>query len=201
MIGEKETFAERLKRLREREGLTKYRLSKLSGIDIAYLSQLEGGHIGNPRIDTMLALSRGMGVSLAEMAGETVRTPQDALADLELSIGAYIPVFAEVSAGEEAEPIDYVAYTRAKAPRSLRAYRVKGLCLSPEVAEHDTVIVDTTLTPQHGDLVLVILEGDAYLKRYIETEDGKWLENNDGRCQPENVHLHGVVIESMRRWR
>jgi hypothetical protein len=47
-----------------------------------------------------------------------------------------------------------------------------------------------------------IIEGQASVKRY--RDDGKeniWLENNDGKYQPEECHFVGVVIELNRKVR
>ena len=74
------------------------------------------------------------------------------------------------SAGMEGmEPIDYVDRMRARAaPETLCAYRVSGLCLEPDICPGDTVVVDTALSPANGDLVVVLVEGRAALKRYKE---------------------------------
>ena len=139
------------------------------------------------------------------------RHPRAALSDLEVSIGAYVPVYGEVSAGAGIEPIDYVAGTRArKAPESYRAFRVKGLCLEPEIMDGDTLIVDTALQPQNGDLVVVLIEGQASVKKYRVapatrvSEKGRpnaWLENQNGKYRPEDVRQIGVVIEFNRKRR
>lgn len=196
-----ESLASRLKLIREGKGLTKYRLAKLSGISDTYIYRLELGEIKNPRRDTLQKLAKGLGITLAELVGEV--GPVDTWHLVEQSLKAYIPVYAEVGAGEGIEPIDYVACTRAKAaPETLRAYRVNGLCLDPEIRVGDTVIVDTALAPTSGDLVVVIVEGKAAVKRYKEDDQGnKWLEDNHGKYQPEDAHIHGVVTEYVRKLR
>jgi SOS-response transcriptional repressor LexA len=123
---------------------------------------------------------------------------------LEQSIKAYIPVYGRVHANDEgivAESIiDYVATTRIKtAPETLRAYRIEGLCLEPGVIEGDTVIIDTSRSPVDTNLVICIIDGKASIKRFREDAQGsKWLENNGGRMQPEECHIHGVVIQVLR---
>lgn len=196
-----ESLASRLKLIREGKRLTKYRLAKLSGISDTYIYRLERGEIKNPRRDTLQALAKGLGITLAELVGE--RTPVDTWHLVEQSLKAYIPVYAEVGAGEGVEPIDYVACTRVKAaPETLRAYRVNGLCLDPEIRLGDTVIVDTALAPTSGDLVVVIVEGKAAVKRYKEDAHGnKWIEDNHGKYRPEDAHIHGVVTEYVRKLR
>ena len=198
-----QNLAIRLKALRESKGLTKYRLARLSGISEVYIYRLELGQIKNPRRDTLQKLTHGLGVTLAELIGEP--SPVDTWQLVEQSLKAYIPVYGEVSASMEGiEPVDYVACTRATIPPdTLRAYRVNGLCLDPEIRRGDMVVVDVALSPASGDLVVVIFEdGGCAVKRYRETGDGaRWLEDNDGRYQPDGAKIHGVVTEYARKLR
>jgi len=197
-----QSIAARLKALREMKGLTKYRLAKNTGVSETYIYRLERGLIENPRRDTLQKMAQGLGVSLAQLIGEPA--PVDTWQLVEQSLKAYIPVYAEVSAGMEGvEPIDYVACTRARAaPETLRAYRISGLCLEPEIRPGDTVVVDTGLSPASGDLVVVIWEGRASIKRYTEdAHGGRWLEDNEGRYQPDGARIHGVVMEYVRKLR
>ncbi|MCJ7829387.1 MAG: XRE family transcriptional regulator [Dehalococcoidia bacterium] len=193
-----ESIGKRLRRLRLEAGLSQRELARRSGVDREYICQIEAGKTKSMTLRLAQRLAKGLDKPPGVFFGESQdlkATPKTSLADLELSINAYMPVYAEVSAGEGIEPIDYVACTRKEAaPETLRAYRVKGLCLKPEIEEGDTVIVDTQLSPTNGDLVLVIIEGQASVKRYREGEGRKWLENNSGNYQPEDVYLHGVVV-------
>lgn len=191
---DKETIGERLRRLRLEVGLSQRQLGKTSGVDREYICQIEAGKVKSITLRTAERLANGLGKSPAVFF-DGKDTPKTSLADLELSINAYIPVYAEVSAGE-GTVIDYVACTRAKvAPETLRAYRVKGLCLSSEIMDGDTLIVDTALSPVSNDLVVVLIDGEASVKRYKEDGKGKkWLENNNGTYQPEDIVLHGIVV-------
>jgi len=191
----------RLNSIRTAKGFTKYRLAKAANISQAYIFRLERGEIKNPRRDTLQKLAHGLGISLSELIGEAA--PIDTWQLVEQSLKAYIPVYAEVRAGTGMEPVDYVACTRAKAaPENLRAYRVRGLCLAPEINDGDTIIVDTALAPCNGDLIIVFMDGKAAVKRYKEDSHGnKWIEDNHGRYEPEEAIIHGVVIEYMRKLR
>lgn len=196
-----ETFGQRLKRLMEEQGISKARLARDSGVDRSYIYQILKDET-TPGITTLNSLAKGLKRKPSILLGEVQPTPKTALSDLEVSIRAYIPVYAEVSAGEGVDPVDYVACTRVKpAPETMRAYRVKGLCLSPEINEGDTLIVDTARSPESGDLVVVIIDGQASVKRFKETEGNKWLENNNGTYRPEDVLIHGVVVEFNRKLR
>ena len=197
-----ETFGQRLKRLREAKGVTKYRLAKLSGVSEVYVYRLERDEVKNPRRDTCQKLAMALGYTVADVIGEVA--PVDTWHLVEQSLRAYIPVYAEVKAGMEGvEPIDYVACTRARAaPETLRAYRISGLCLEPEIRPGDTIIVDVALGPASGDLVVVIIDGKAAVKRYREDGHGrKWLEDNTGVHEPDDAVIHGVVTEYVRKLR
>jgi len=197
----RQLIATRIKQAREEMGMSQQELGRLFGCSDVNISRIERGIVSIDISDLermAQILGRPLDWFLSDKIEPMPRPPEAALADLEVSIKAYIPVYAEVCAGEGIEPIDYVAITRSRpAPETLRAYRVKGLCLEPEVKEGDTVIVDTALTPQHGDLVVVIIDGQASIKRY-KTD---YLENNHGQFRPDEVYLHGVVVEVSRKLR
>jgi len=193
-----ETLAARLKAFREAKGLTKYRLSKLSGISETYIYRLELGFPKNPRRDTLQKLARGLNITLAQLVGETA--PSDTWQLVEQSLKAYIPVYAGI---KDMEPIDYVVSTRAKIPpETLRGYRIEGLFLEPEIRDGDTLIVDSATTLVNGDLVLVEMEGEIAVERYSEDSDGRqWLADNSGKYHLEGVLIHGVITEYVRKLR
>jgi len=47
--------------------------------------------------------------------------------------------------------------------------------LAPNIRQQDVLIVDRSLTPQHGSLVLVVLQGQFCLRRYQVYEGAPWL--------------------------
>jgi len=59
-----ETFAQRLAALREKAGISQYRLAQLSGVSKQALSQLECG-TSQPSWETVRALARGLGIGVA----------------------------------------------------------------------------------------------------------------------------------------
>jgi SOS-response transcriptional repressor LexA len=208
-----ESIGEILKRLRMSRGLSQRKLAMLSGISREYINQIESGRHTSASMRTAQALADTLGenATIFYDGVSNPRSPSSALSDLEVSIKAYIPVYGEVSAGPGIEPIDYIACTRARpAPDNLRAFRVKGLCLEPDIKDGDTLIVDTDIQPRNGDLVIVLIEGQASVKKYREalpdrvSEKGgpeKWLENNSGKYRPEDVRQIGVVVEFNRKRR
>jgi phage repressor protein C with HTH and peptisase S24 domain len=198
-------IGKKIRFLRQQRGISPEKLGMLCDLSGQYIRKLELGTRDTITLTTAQKLADGLGVKPSAFLDEddliTRRAPKQALSDLEVSIKAYVPVYAEVSAGP-GEPIDYVALTRSKsAPETVRAYRVKGLCLEPEIHDGDTVIVDTALQPQHNDLVVCVIDGQASVKRFKEANGGKYLENNNGHYRPEDVSTHGIVVEINRKIR
>jgi transcriptional regulator with XRE-family HTH domain len=69
------SFNERLRRLRQKRGLTWYALGKLSGVPKQVLSRLEQPK-SNPTLATLRKLAVALGVSIAELVGEEAEKPK-----------------------------------------------------------------------------------------------------------------------------
>jgi SOS-response transcriptional repressor LexA len=199
---ETETLGRKIIRLRLVKGLSQTKLGKLAGVDHATLSKVESEERNTiswrtaERLAPWLDISPELLMTKKATPEPKIKSPGILLEDVSSSLRAYMPVYNTVSAGEGIEPIDYIAITRSKpVPDTFRAYRVEGLCLEPEIKNGDTVIVDLERSPVAGNLVVVIFNGKASIKRFRENEKGeKWLENNQGSYKPEDVHQVGVVV-------
>jgi SOS-response transcriptional repressor LexA len=192
-------IANRIKQSRLDLGLSQKQLGRLFGTSDVTIGEIERG-ISNITIPDLERLAKIFGRPLDWFLSDEIklpsRPPEAALSELQTTIRAFIPVVDEISAGGGIVPLDYIALTRFRAaPEDVVALRIKGLCLDPEVRDGDTVIVDKTRTPQNGNLVVVIIDGEASLKRFKEdSRGGKWLENKYGHYQPEDVYIYGVVV-------
>ena len=207
-LNDKQKTGKIVREIRKNMGLTQEEFAESIGISNTYLAMIESGKRQGKLVIRKIADVYDIDLETLKgkkplPVGFQPKPLRVALSEIEMSIKAYMPVYAEVSAGGGVEPVDYVATTRAKAaPSSYHAYRVKGLCLEPYVLEGDTLIVDTEIQPEPGDLVIVIIEGEASVKRYKQNGDGEqWLENNHGKYKPEDVYIHGVVVEITRKIR
>ena len=63
-------FYERLRELREARGLSQRQLTVLAGLSATTVCHLEAG-MGQPKLSTVEALARALGVTAAELAGWT----------------------------------------------------------------------------------------------------------------------------------
>jgi SOS-response transcriptional repressor LexA len=202
-MGRKIQIANRLKQARLDIGLSQKELGKLFGVSDVTIGEIERG-ISNISIPDLERLAHILGKPLDWFLTDEMklpeRPPEAALSELEVSIKAYIPVVDEVSAGPGIIPIDYIAITRSKpAPDSLIALRTKGLSMEPVINEKDTVIVDRAREPADSNLVVVIIDGKASVKRYRENSRGeRWLENKYGSYRPEDVYMVGVVVDLIK---
>ena len=64
-----EQFGEKLKTLRTTKGLTLEQLAFEADIELSQVHRVEKGKI-NPTLTTLIALSKGLGISIAELVGE-----------------------------------------------------------------------------------------------------------------------------------
>ena len=69
----------RLKQLREAHGLTQQELAAAAGLSVSIVFQIEQGRQTNPKIATLLALSRALGVGVSALlsAPKKRRTKSD----------------------------------------------------------------------------------------------------------------------------
>lgn len=61
---------DRVKELRAAAGLTQQGLAMKSGLSISAVVQIESGKIPDPRMSTLRALAKALGVGLDELAGQ-----------------------------------------------------------------------------------------------------------------------------------
>ncbi|MBP3956712.1 helix-turn-helix transcriptional regulator [Gemmata sp. G18] len=66
LVAEPNTFGDRLKALREKAKMTKYRLAQVSGVSQQTISQLEKPGGGDPSWETVKKLAHALGVSIDE---------------------------------------------------------------------------------------------------------------------------------------
>jgi transcriptional regulator with XRE-family HTH domain len=64
-----QAFGDRLREARLNQGLTLKQVSEISGISIAYLSDLERGVLTNPTLDTLRRLASALRLSLNDLLG------------------------------------------------------------------------------------------------------------------------------------
>ena len=70
MATELPPIAQRLRELRADAGLSQQALAVAAGLSVSIVAQLERGATANPRISTLLALAKALGVAVDELLKE-----------------------------------------------------------------------------------------------------------------------------------
>jgi len=191
-----EPIGQIIKRLREGNHISQRKLSELSGVDRAYICQLEAGKAGSITINTAHKLAKGLGVLTSAFLGE----PESSLQKLENII--QVPIYNDfpVKAGGPTIPSDYAYLHRVgPAPQTLEGYRVKGDCLRPEIQDGDIVIVDRAGDIDSGNIILCCVNDEVHIGRLRKIGGEFFLENNHARFKMDDISILAPVIEVVRR--
>lgn len=99
-------------------------------------------------------------------------------------------------------PIDLADALDLRRP-SRYAVRVVGQALTPRgVFEGDVLIVDAARTPKHGDVAIIMTDGEVLLAQ-LAWRQGQWLvkpgaEEEPERALPADAEVWGVVRSLVR---
>ncbi len=75
MTKENPGIANRLQHLREKAELTQEQLAAAAGVTLSNLAQIEQGVIMDPRVSTLAAIARALGVGLDDLTGGASEVP------------------------------------------------------------------------------------------------------------------------------
>ena len=114
--------------------------------------------------------------------------------------------FPSPAADDLEEPIDLAAWL-VQHPAASYVMRVQGRSMAGAgVLDGDHVVVDRSVRPRAGHMVVALVHGDRTLKRLRRREDRLWLvpEPGSGDDFPEtlvdeHVEVWGVVVALARR--
>jgi len=205
-----ETVGETIKRIRTSKNLSQRKLSILSGVDRAYINQLEHGKSASITIVTAKKLAKGLDVAAqvfletgaVDEASPRPESVEDLLEKLRLAQPIMVPVYSGFSAhaGRSVDPIDYVYLARPKTPpKGIEGIVVQGDCLEPLINDGDIVIVDRNAEVEPGDIILCLMDSELNLGRYIVIKKEPWLENKYGKHKINDLQSVAVVIEAIKR--
>ncbi len=149
-------FAQRLKELRRKHGLTQLELSKLFGIGLATVAMWESSQ-RRPPAKMLLRIADHFNVSVDYLLGVSAKS--DDIINL--------PVLAGVHAGfgaaiEEIESGEYQEIPRsilgARRPDDLLVLKIEGDSMSPKFIDGDHVLVQKQASVDSGDIAIVCYE-------------------------------------------
>lgn len=190
-----------IKKYRSENDLSMSEFSKKSGISKAYIALLEKNKhpkTGKPIIPSITIIkqaSDAMGMDfnkLFEMIDGSVQINTDNVPDAfrtDIPIGHYrIPVLTTVAAGKpiyaEEDVLEWIDYDKEPGDH-VRACRIEGNSMIPRIQNGDTVIFDSELGWEDGDVVIATVNGDhATCKRIKRYADGIALLSDNANIAP-----------------
>lgn len=125
-----------------------------------------------------------------------------------------LPLFAErASCGFPSPAENYVEEKLdlneylIKSPSSTYFIRAQGDSMYDSIQNEDLLIVDKSLTPRHGDIIIAALNGEFLVKQYITKQNAIWLYPFNENYKPihisgeEDFSCFGVVIHAVHSFR
>lgn len=146
---------------------------------------------------------------------KAIRVPEhmiDDVVDYSLNNGYKIPLFSsKVSAGYPSEATDHVDDMLnmnsliIKNPKTTFCVKVSGLSMiNAGIYEGDTLVVDSSIEPSQGRIIIAAIDGMLTVKRLGYMEGSPYLlpENPEFEpipiCNNSEVHIWGVVTNVLR---
>jgi phage repressor protein C with HTH and peptisase S24 domain len=129
-------------------------------------------------------------------------SPEELLERYRLVSPVSVPVYPEFTlhAGTGVEVVDYVYLGRTRGvSKNIEAYIIQGDCLTPFIDPGDIVIVDREVSPDNGDLIVCLVNGEVHVSKYHVEESGAFLENRFGSRKLEDCQAHAVVLEVIKK--
>lgn len=197
-------MGERLQSARERRGWSKRQLAERSGVHDSTILRIERGDTPNPGSETLRQLAAALGIPAAQLTGDAPRLPPPVrifedvavlpiVQNLAVEAGGGSGVGTWIDTGDTTSISANLAHGR-----QLRAIRVVGDCMAPEIDSGDVVVFDIgRREPQDGEIIVCWVVDPALLvKRFYRLANGNpLLASNDGqRIIPTELLIEGVVV-------
>lgn len=204
--------------LLEEQGLTAYKVAKMTGISTATLTSWKQGKYV-PKPDKMQKIADCLGVRLDYLMGQSsYKTDLDMAnaVSADRKKGVKVPVLGGVAAGIPIEMIEDVVDWEEITPDIAKTgtffgLKVKGDSMSPRIAEGDTLIVRQQDDAESNNIVIVTINGDsATCKRLVKRESGISLisfnpmyapmEFTNEEIAKKPVRIIGKVVENRQKY-
>ena len=171
-----------IKELRLKNDMTQEELAKYLGTTKQTIYKYENNIVTNIPSDNIMRLAKLFNVSPLVIMGidETASNG---------TFGHYrIPVLTTVAAGKpiyaEEDVLDWIDYDKEPGDH-VRACRIEGNSMIPRIQNGDTVIFDSELGWEDGDVVIATVNGDhATCKRIKKYADGIALLSDNANYAP-----------------
>lgn len=187
-----------LKALKEAKKLSYDDLAELSGIPKTTLTNILLGRTPNPRIDTMQAIERALGV-------DKIKKDPVIQDEVEIDDMYPIPLLGRVVAGKpinEQEDLEGYIYVKYRPKDEYFAVHVYGdSMINAGILDGSIIICHKQETAECGDIVVAMLNGEQTVKRFKLIGDTCFLMPENPRYDPipvtkdDELLILGKVVE------
>ena len=192
-----------LKNRKKELGMSFDDLAEKSGIPKTTLTNIFGGHTVSPRIDTMQAINRALGLYTS------AQTKKDLVIEDEVELNDIYPlkIIGEVAAGiplEEHENIEGVIYISYRPPEEYFSVRVHGDSMKGiGLLDRDVLIVHKQPTVESGEICVAMVNGKQTVKRFKQYGTNFFLmpENPEYEPIPLNPGDDVIILGKVVEWR
>lgn len=186
-------FGKRLRKMREKLGLSRSELARAVGMtpDTLYYCEQKGRV---PQGENLLKIAEVLGVSVDYLLGRT-NNPHIHLEKKDIISLKQIPVYNGAGAGNATFPDGYNIADWIGIPSNSPGkfgVIVHGNSMQPEISDGDIVIVDPNISWKNGDKVVVIdiIETGAMVKKIFEENGTLILQSLNPDYPPIVIHPH-----------
>ena len=155
------------KKIKKEQKLTIEEIAKRANLPKGSVQNIFCGYVPSPRIDTVEAIERALGLSKTEPNGITSSPDYIKIDDLEMYP---VPLLGEVVAGvpiEAQQNLEGYIYISYRPKEEYFALRVHGNSMRDAgIVDKSIVICHKQETAENGEVVVAMLNGEHTVKRY-----------------------------------
>lgn len=200
-------FGLALKELRTSRGVSQEELAAESDLDRTYISMLERG-IKNPTLQTIQKISNTLKVPADFLVSRSLqlnKVTKKVSSDIELPLfGTAISCGKPVGHDHTIEKELSLEKLVMKNPAQTFFVRSVGDSMNPVIMNGDYLVIDKTLTPKVGQIVLAQIENEFTIKRYFKQSKKMLLKADNPLYKDieitddQEALICGVVVSIVR---
>lgn len=176
-------------------------LAKVLGRSHVAISKIERG-ITKLKVTDLDRIASALGRTLDYFINDIPSPPiTPELRNICSAIPVAIPIISQEALLQRPQQISGYAYWHQDevAGRKIIGLRVKGASVPPLIEDGDTVFFTVGATPESGNVVVVMLDNQLWVKRFYKRGKTITLEDHAGVIKPDNCTIEGVVIQVYKK--
>ena len=187
------------RKVKKEKNLTIEDISKLSNIPKGSVQNIFCGYVPNPRIDTVEAIEKALGINQTIIELPNMQPIGNGLAPLVGQVVAGIPI-------ETSEYLEGYITIDYPHPEEYFGLRVNGdSMINARIFPNDILIVHKQSYAENGDIIVASINGESTVKRYKIFGESVFLMPENSAYEPipiintNELFIFGKVVEIRNR--